>query len=186
MSHNLRHRYRQETENARIACVLVLLYPKDDAWHIVLIERQSSNNPNDRHKGQIGFPGGGLEESDESLLHGALREAWEEVGVPVDMVNVIGALSELYIPVSNFMVYPFLGYALERPDFIPQPSEVRQILEVPLDVLRDPASVQQADIAISKQIRLRDVPTFQVAGVTVWGATAMMLNELLEMIDGRR
>jgi len=91
-------------DDARIACVLALFYPKNEKLHIVLIERAGSN-PNDRHRGQISFPGGKLEESDTSLLAGALREAEEEVGVKSNDIQVLGALTELYIPVSKFKVY---------------------------------------------------------------------------------
>ncbi|MEM9917107.1 MAG: CoA pyrophosphatase [Bacteroidota bacterium] len=180
MAHVGRNLAPKVPSNARIACVLQLLYPVDRDWHIVLIERQSSNR-NDRHSGQISFPGGGYEASDETLVNGALREAWEEVGVEPKKVSVLGALTELYIPVSNFLVHPFLGYTTERPDFRRQESEVRSILEVPLSWLQNPESVQKTDLPINKQLVLKDVPHFNVKGHIVWGATAMMLSELLEI-----
>ncbi len=168
--------------DARIACVLALLYPKNDNWNIVLIERMSSNNKNDRHSGQISFPGGQYEESDVLLARAALREAEEEVGVVSNDISVIGQLSNMYIPVSNFLVHPFVGYMDYAPAFVPQPSEVKDILEVSVPKLLDPSTIQSTDITISSGITLKNVPYYGLNGHIVWGATAMMLSEFLEVI----
>lgn len=169
--------------DARIACVLALLYPKDSDWHIVLIERVTTNNKNDNHSGQISFPGGGYEDSDELLAKAALREAEEEVGVISNDISIIGQLSDMFIPVSNFLVHPFVGYMDYTPNFIPQPSEVKDILEVPIPKLLDPATVQSTNLTISNGLVLKDVPYFNLNGHIVWGATAMMLSEFSEVID---
>ena len=181
MAHANRHIAQATPEDARVACVLALLYPKDKEWHTVLILRRS-NNENDRHKGQVSFPGGQLEDSDPSLEAGALREAEEEVGVLADQVEILGRLTELYIPVSNFLVHPFVGYTTSLPDFKPQLSEVKEILEIPLAKLTDPNTVSQTDIKIGKNITLKRVPFFNLNNKVVWGATAMMLNEFLEVV----
>jgi 8-oxo-dGTP pyrophosphatase MutT (NUDIX family) len=169
--------------NARIACVLALLYPKNDAWNIVLIERMHSDYKNDRHSGQISFPGGGYEDSDGLLARAALREAEEEVGVFSKDISIIGQLSDMYIPVSNFLVHPFVGYMDYAPTFVPQPSEVKDILEVPIPKLQDPSTIQATDIKISTGMVLKDVPYYDLNGHIVWGATAMMLSEFLEVVD---
>lgn len=169
-------------EDARRAGVLALLYPKQQEWHICLIQRVSSN-PNDRHKGQISFPGGRYDDEDGTLEQTAIREAYEEVGVLPQEVNILGPLTQLYIPVSNFLVDPFVGFTNNRPEFIPQPTEVADILEVPLAQFQDPATIQQIDLELAPQLILRDVPHYAIQGKVVWGATAMMISELMEMLE---
>lgn len=182
MAHAVRVNYPPPPADARVACVMVLLYPVDSNWHIVLIERMSSN-PNDRHGGQISFPGGGLEAEDHSLEACALREANEEVGVKVEDIKILGKLTDLYIPVSNFQVHPFVGKIDYRPEFIPQPSEVKSIVEVPLAHLQDPATLAKIDMDVSPKIKLKNVPYYKVQDHVVWGATAMMLSEFLEVLS---
>lgn len=181
MAHAVRGSYPASSKNARIACVLVALYPKQGDWHIVLIQRVSSN-PRDRHGGQISFPGGGYEDSDGSLEQGALREANEEVGIIPEDVNLLGRLTELFIPVSNFVVHPFVGSLNYVPKFVPQISEVHEIIEVPLHALQNPANRLTTEIRLPNNITLKNVPYFDVNGHVVWGATAMMLNEFLEVL----
>ena len=181
MAHAIRRNYPSPPEDARIACVLALLYPRKDDMHIVLIERKS-NNKNDRHSGQISFPGGKYEDSDGTYVRGALREAEEEVGIHSSDVKVIGQLTDLYIPVSNFIVYPFVGYMDYTPDFVPQPTEVNSILEIPLSHLGNPKTIEYTDLKLSPQITLKKVPYYNVHGHIVWGATAMILSEFLEVV----
>lgn len=169
-------------DNARIACVLVLFYPVDTIPHLVLIERQSSDNPNDQHAGQISFPGGKSEKSDLSLAATALREAEEEIGVAADSVAIIGRLTELYIPVSNFLVHPFVGYTAAPPGFVLQKEEVHSVLEVPVPLLKDDAIRNITDIRINDGLILKEVPCFEIQDRVVWGATAMMLSELLAIL----
>ena len=181
MAHAVRVNYPPPPSDARVACILTLLYPKNDNWHIVLIERMSTNK-NDRHSGQISFPGGGLESSDASLEAGALREANEEVGVKAEDIELLGKLTDIYIPVSNFLVHPFVGKLDYTPEFIPQASEVKSILEVPLTLLQNPDTIQRKDLKISDKIILKNVPYYKVDNHVVWGATAMMLSEFLEVL----
>lgn len=168
--------------DASKAGVLALLYPKSDEWHIVFIER-ASRYPQDRHRGQISFPGGRYEPTDETLEQTALREAEEEVGVDAGAVQILGKLTNLYIPVSNFLVYPYVGYVQERPGFIPDPSEVAAILEVPFEHFRTERNIRRMDMTVSGNIRLKDVPYFDIGGKVLWGATAMMMSELLALAE---
>ena len=161
--------------------MLSLFYPKQGDWYLVLIERMS-NNLQDRHRGQISFPGGKREKEDDSLLQTALREAEEEVGVPSRLVKPLGKLTELYIPVSNFLVQPFVGFTEKTPSFSPEPLEVKSIIEVPLSLLLDPKTVKTTSIRLTDNMTLQHVPYYDVYGNVVWGATAMMLSELLEII----
>lgn len=169
--------------DARQAAVLALFYPKAGDWHLVFIERDASN-PNDRHGGQISFPGGKYEEGDGTLANTALREAQEEVGVDPQKIELLGALTDLYIPVSNFQANPYVGFTTETPDFVAQTSEVRSILEVPFSLLQQPEIVQTIDLQLAQNLILKRVPYFNLFGKVVWGATAMMLNELLAIMEG--
>lgn len=168
-------------QDAKLACVMLLLYPKDNQTYFVLIERMSTNK-NDRHSGQISFPGGKLDQTDLTLLDGALRETEEEVGINQKDIKSIGSLTDLYIDVSNFHVFPFIGTLDYTPKFVPQPTEVQSILEVPLTLLQDPATRQAKNLKIGKGITIKNAPYFNIFGHVVWGATAMMLNEFLEVL----
>lgn len=176
-------RYRRITppDTAVNAGVLALFYPKNEEWHIVLIER-TSRYPEDRHRGQISFPGGRYEPNDPSLEFTALREAEEEVGIDVEQVEVLGKLTELYIPVSNFLVHPYVAYTGVQPDFTPQPSEVASILEVPFEHFLAEQNIRRTDMTVQGNIRLKDVPYFDIGGKILWGATAMMMSELLALV----
>jgi len=179
MASGSRRIYPIVPDNARTACVMIVLYPKNEGLHLVLMER--TPNKHDRHSGQISFPGGMLEKTDASLKDGALREVEEEVGIQRDQIEVIGQISELYIPVSNFQVFPFVGYMDGAPSFIAQESEVKTIIEAPIGLLLAQETRQTKDLQIHG-ITLKDVPFFNVFGHTVWGATAMMLSEFLEIL----
>jgi len=182
MAHAIRQKPHTPPDNARIACTLALLYPQEDKWYLPLIQRQS-NDPNDQHGGQISFPGGKQEEEDADLATTALREAEEEIGIQAADVHILGQLTQLYIPVSNFLVYPFIGYLDYAPTFTRQESEVQDILKVPMDLLQKSHTMQFTDMKFSNSITVSDIPYYNVHGHVVWGATAMMLSEFLEIID---
>ncbi len=166
--------------DARIACVLNLLHRREDGWHTVLIRR--STNPRDRHSGQVSFPGGRWEESDGSLVNVALREAEEEIGVPSDRIEILGRLTELYIPVSHFLVYPFVGWLHRPARFRPQVGEVDAILTPSLAHLSAPQSRKVGDIAVGPGLVMPNTPYFDASGHVIWGATAMILSEFLELL----
>lgn len=184
--YQMAHAVRQDTPppppNAREAGVLALLFPKAQDWYLTLILRQN-NNPNDRHGGQVSFPGGKREQADVDLRATALREAEEEVGVDRSNVQLLGALSELYIPVSNFRVQPYVGFMDHQPLFTPQPDEVQEVLEVPFRQFLDRGTRRKKDLQLYPQLTLRDVPYFDVHDQTVWGATAMMISELVAVLQ---
>jgi 8-oxo-dGTP pyrophosphatase MutT (NUDIX family) len=136
MAHVVRTTYQAPPTDARIASVLALFYPKNDEWHLVFIERAASH-PGDRHAGQISFPGGKKEPQDQVLSDTALREAEEEIGVRASDIQLLGGLTDLYIPVSNFQVHPFVGWLDYTPEFSPQESEVAAVIEVPLPPIPD-------------------------------------------------
>ena len=165
---------------ARKAAVLMLIFPKNGEWHLVLTER--TGNENDPHSRQISFPGGSAESADVDLAATALRETHEEIGVEPSVIQLIGAMTDVYIPVSNFHVQPFLAWTNAPPQYQRQETEVKSVIETPLSVLKNEANWKVKDIRVSAQYDLKNVPYFDVFGNAVWGATAMMISELLEML----
>lgn len=167
-------------EGHRRSAVLALLFPEAGVWHTVLMRRTAYN---DAHSRQVSFPGGGIEAQDEGQMsRTALREAQEELGIDPAQVTLLGQLTELYIPVSNNLVFPFVGVAESRPQFVPQPSEVEEVLLAPLHYFFDPVYQRVADIPVPGGMVLKDVPYYDVSGNIVWGATAMMLSELVSIL----
>ena len=162
------------------ACVLILLYPKADEWHLVLIER-TTHDKNDKHAGQISFPGGKLNPSDDSLEVCALRETYEEIGVSPDKVGLLGALSEIYVYVSNFLVHPFVGFTYENPRFSKQDSEVAEIIEIPLEHILNSKNKKRGPISV-RDYSLPNVPYYDIYQKPLWGATAMILSEFEHLV----
>jgi len=165
-------------KNPKKAAVLMLFYPKNGITHLALIVRNSYPGV---HSSQIGFPGGKVELFDKDLADTALRETHEEVGVHPDKVKIIKPYSEIYIPPSNFLVYPFLGVSHEELKFVPDLDEVKRVLEFPLSLFLDDNTVTKVKMTTSYATDL-EVPAFMVEKYIVWGATAMMLSELKENI----
>jgi 8-oxo-dGTP pyrophosphatase MutT (NUDIX family) len=164
--------------DARLAGALVLLYPHSEGGRttIALTVRAAGLV---RHSGQVSLPGGAVDDG-ETALEAALREADEEIGVSPQDVELVGALSPLHIPVSGFVLQPVVGIARERPVFRLAPHEVARVLEVPLDTLAD-SSVTHLRTRVHEG-REYEVPYFAVEGEQVWGATAMVLGELLSVL----
>jgi 8-oxo-dGTP pyrophosphatase MutT (NUDIX family) len=158
------------------AAVLALLYPKADRPHIVFIRRTSSVL---HHKDQIGFPGGQIEPG-ETCAQAAVRETHEEIGLPPAAVTVLGSLTPLYVHPSRFCVHPLVGTTEARPDFRLQAEEVAGIIEAPLDALLDPAAVRR-EVWNIRGVE-REVPFYALGQDKIWGATAMILAEFLDIL----
>jgi 8-oxo-dGTP pyrophosphatase MutT (NUDIX family) len=161
-----------DIDNARQASVLWLMYLNESSiWEGVLIQRSSYEGV---HSNQVGMPGGEKDEIDLSDIHTALRECKEEIGVEVPLDRVIGALTPLYIPPSKFYVRPYVAWLDEKPDFILDPNEVAGVLTIEIEKLCSEDLWSEFSV---KGIR---VPGFELEGQLVWGATAMMLSELVD------
>jgi 8-oxo-dGTP pyrophosphatase MutT (NUDIX family) len=156
---------------------LLLLYPVHDLLHLVLTVRTSNLN---HHSGQISLPGGGWEEGDASLQETALREAQEEIGIVTDGLEMLGALTPLYIPPSNNVIHPFVAYTSQRPAFHPDSREVAELLDVPLRLLLDPTTRHEEDW--NWRGATLHVPFYAVNEHKVWGATAIVLAEFLVLL----
>ncbi|MBN1225235.1 MAG: CoA pyrophosphatase [Candidatus Aminicenantes bacterium] len=168
--------YEEISGDCTKAGVLVLLYPREEKLHLILTKRTARLS---RHQAQISFPGG-RQDPRESLPQTALREAREELDIPPDSVCVMGELTPLYIPPSNFCIFPIVATTPRRPDFSPSPKEVSEMIEVPLAHLLDPRNRREEDWII-RGVRVA-VPFYEFEGHKVWGATAMVLAELLDMV----
>lgn len=165
--------------DCREGSVLVLLYPRAGRLHLVLTRRTETVHS---HKGQISLPGG-AREGDEPLSQTALRETCEELAVCAEGIQMLGRLSALYIPPSNFCIHPFVAYSPVPPTFHPDPREVAEVLEVPLALLLDP-SIRRIEYWTDARFDSpRRVPFFDVHGQVVWGATAMILSELITLLE---
>ena len=172
-------------KDARQSAVLILLYPDlagPDRWKTVLMKR---NEYPGAHSGQISFPGGRYEEEDDNYRMTALRETEEEIGVSQQEIQVIGKLSEMYVPASHFMIHPFVGCLSRVPEFIPDPTEVAGLLEIPLRKLFDEETKSETEILLKSGNKLM-APYYDVHGEVVWGATAMIISELEVIVSGLR
>lgn len=174
-------RYRlgvKPNERTRRSAVLICFYPYQNAIFLPLILRPQYDGV---HAGQMAFPGGRMERIDENLTRTALRETQEEVGIRVSDVKVLGLLTELFIPPSNFYVQPVVGVLHYRPDFYPDPREVEAVVEVELTTLLDETIVGDSQVEVRGMTV--DAPYYQIQDYRVWGATAMMISELLMVLS---
>lgn len=158
------------------SAVLLLLFPQKNDWFFFLTKRTDKV---EHHKGQISLPGG-VVEYNETFEKTALRETYEEIGVPSDEINLVGALSSFYIPISGFEIFPFVGWIKHKPKTTIQEDEVQELLSVSLKDLLSDKSIR------TKTSKLRgssvDIPYFHLCNEMVWGATSMILAEFKAII----
>jgi len=164
--------------NPKNAAVLALFYPDEDQNTKFMLTLRASYNG--LHSAQISFPGGKSEQSDLNFEHTAKRETFEEVGIKIDDITIIKQMTEAYIPPSNFLVTPFIGYLNFIPNFIPN-NEVDTIIEVKLSDLLDDENITIQNLTTSYMQNI-EVPCFKLNNYIVWGATAMILSEIKDLI----
>lgn len=172
-------RARQLDPPPRESAVLALLHPRAGIWHTLLMLRPPYEGV---HGGQVSFPGGRREPEDESLEHTALREFMEETGARGTAIEVLGTLSSVYIPPSRSLVTPYVGVATALAPLDPDPREVAELIDVPLHQLLRQDILKQREQYIQVLGRPTQIPYFDVNGHVVWGATAMMIAELRELL----
>ncbi len=164
-------------KSTKKSAVLILIYPDENSIKIPFILRPAYDG---MHGGQVAFPGGRMEKTDENLFRTALREAQEEVGIRIADVNLLGSLTELYIPISNYLVLPVIGWMDKKPDFYPDPIEVDSIFEINYSTIINPNIIKE-EILIVRGTEIQ-APIFDVGEHKIWGATAMMIAEFLDLV----
>lgn len=164
----------------RLSAVVALLYPGEMGLKLVFIRRSEYVGI---HSGQIAFPGGRYEESDGDLLVTALRELEEEIGVAADGLEVLGALTDLYVPPSNFLVRAYVAYSPVKPVYRIDAREVQEVLEFDLNYFFRNDIIEQKDFTAHNSVKVTRAPYYQVQGTIIWGATAMMLTELIDLLN---
>ena len=163
--------------NSTPAAVLILLYLEDNEIYFFLTKRTDEL---ENHKGQISLPGG-TQEGNEKLIETALRETQEEIGINKTSISIIGTITPLFVPVTGFMIYPFIGYSLNKLDPKPDPVEVATIFSVNISDLLN----KENRTTEQRNIRGYDVqvPYFKLNDYQVWGATSMILSEFRDLIQ---
>lgn len=169
----------RQPDQAIKSSVLILLFPgRENGQPTFVVTLRPTYKG--IHSGQISLPGGRFELTDENLMQTALRETDEEIGLDPAAVTIIGQLTELFIPPSNYLVQPFIGFTSISPAFNPQPEEVAQIIEIPVRQLLDEKNLVVKEIPVAG-IQFT-APSFVIDGTIIWGATAMILNEFKEIL----
>ncbi|MFC1732336.1 NUDIX hydrolase [candidate division KSB1 bacterium] len=171
-------RYSHHDKTVKKSSVLILLYHDRNSINTVFIQR---NKYDGVHSGQMSFPGGQQEKEDNNLVATALREAYEEINVDRRNVKILGNLTPLYIPPSNYDVLPVIGYSEKKPDFIPDIIEVNKIIEVKIKDLINPNNTTKGPVWSSRNVTI-SAPYYFIYNVKIWGATAMIVSELIELI----
>ena len=170
---------RETNQEFREGAVLILLFPQNNSLHTLLMLRPEYDGV---HSAQVSFPGGKKDLEDKDLLQTALRELKEEVGVVLVSKNVIGQLTEIFIPPSKFLVTPFVAWTDSKPVFTPDTREVQELIEMPISILLDQNTLKQKEIFIPMLNKKMETNYFDIYGKVVWGATAMMLMELKDIL----
>jgi 8-oxo-dGTP pyrophosphatase MutT (NUDIX family) len=165
--------------NVRESAVAIVLFPQGATIDCLLIVRPIYDG---NHSGQVAFPGGKRDKQDRDLEETARRETLEEIGIPMSEGLLLGKLTQVYIPVSGFLVHPFLFYHSKLPVLQADEREVAEIFSFSLSELLDESSISTLSVQLPSKLLLRNIPCFQLAGKEAWGATALILNELRDLV----
>jgi 8-oxo-dGTP pyrophosphatase MutT (NUDIX family) len=168
---------KDEYLRVKQSAVLILLFPDNGQLKTVYIKRSEYEGI---HSGQIAFPGGQYEESDRNFETTALRETFEEIGVEGEKIEIIGKLTDLFIPASNFMVKVFIGYSTEKPRYLIDKKEVQSVIEINIEDLYRKEIITEKEFGSG--IRRIKAPCYKIKDIEIWGATAMITSELLDAL----
>jgi len=168
------------TANARKSAVLILLFYDSGILKTAFIKRSEYEGV---HSGQIAFPGGRFETEDITFQTTALRETWEEIGVRSNEVEIIGQLTDVYIPPSNFLVKVFVGFCAQKPLYVIDKKEVQHVVEIEIEDLLNDKAKGEMEILSSITKSKVTVPCYSINGVEIWGATAMIISELSDTLQ---
>lgn len=166
-------------DNVKLSGVLLLLHSQKKSPHLLFIKRTEDNGP---HSGQMAFPGGKKEKDDASLMHTAFREAKEEININPTSVQLLGELTPLYVPVSNFLIHPFIAWDQENDYWENSPYEVQSIHSYPLDLIFKSKKETSIYLPIYRQ-SIKTIAYVMPDENIIWGATAMILAELEELYN---
>jgi len=169
----------QQRESYRPSAVAIVCFPENDSVKFILLQRPHYEG---YHSAQMSFPGGKWESSDANLDETARRETKEEIGVDLLPKHLLGELSEMYIPVSGFTIAPFVYYLDEKPTIIPDPREVESVHCIAFEDLLSEEIVKTTEMTIVEGFKKRMVPYYELHDKIVWGATAIILSELKDML----
>ncbi len=170
----------QFTQNPpRICAVMMSFYEHEGEIFLPMMLRPDNSRA---HPGQVSFPGGKKEKEDIDLIHTAIRETEEEIGISVSKENVLGELSPVYIPPSNTLVTPIVGFLEHKPSYLPDPSEVAEVLDVRFDDLRNPANTSFKKVILADG-RYIHMPAYLANNKVIWGGTARMISEMVKMLN---
>lgn len=173
-------RFKANPQKAKKSAVLILLFNENERLKVVFIRRSFYVGI---HAGQIAFPGGRYEEQDLNVRTTALREIEEEIGVNPDQVEIIGRLTDIYVPPSNFLISVFVGFMKEKPMFTADEREVDEIIEVDLDEFFKAGVIQEKEFVVPSNNYLVLAPYYKVKNADIWGASAMVMTELLDLLQ---
>jgi 8-oxo-dGTP pyrophosphatase MutT (NUDIX family) len=175
-------KYRETASDAKKAGVMLLLHPNENNDLSLFYIKRTSHNPNDKHGGQISFPGGQVEQMDNDYSETAIRETYEEIGVNSGDIQVLGHLTSIYVFASNFYVQPVVGFLPYNPTLVLQESEVDYTIQTSLETLTDPNIIQTKDFKFGS-FDVKNMPYYNIHNEVLWGATAMITSEFLTVLD---
>lgn len=164
---------------ARKSAVMILFFHEEEELKMIVIRRSEYVGI---HSGQIAFPGGKYEEEDGDVRITALREIEEEIGIPREKIEILGQLSDIYVPPSNFLISVFVGYLPERPHYHIQEREVAEVIEIPFNEFRKADLIKQKSFFVSSRNSTAYAPYFDMDNAEIWGASAMVISELLDVL----
>jgi 8-oxo-dGTP pyrophosphatase MutT (NUDIX family) len=171
--------YHEGIKHAKKSAVLMLFYNESDESKMIVIRR---SNYVGVHAGQIAFPGGRYEDEDINVQTTALREIHEEIGIPEDKIEIVGRLSDIYVPPSNFLISVFVGYLDEKPMYKIEEREVDEVIEVPFGDFFKPNLIKEKEFFVSSLNASSIAPYFDVSNAEIWGASAMVISEFLDVM----